>query len=96
MIKNYFVVTWQRIKSETPRYWRRLSMIGVVLAGISTFLAENDAIIPEDYKFIAKYVAAMSAAVALVSRFATVDTVLAEKSEDLLLTKNADKDITTV
>lgn len=96
MVKNYIVVTWQRLKSDTPRYWRRLSMIGLILAGAAGFLTENDAIIPEQYKWITKYVTAMSAAVALVSRFATVDKDLSEKSDELLLKKNSEKSIDTV
>ena len=96
MIKNFIVATWQRLKSDTPRYWRRISLIGALLAGLSTFLSENDAIVPEKYKWITKYVAAASAAAALVSRFATTDTELAQKSDDLLLKKNKNENIDTV
>lgn len=96
MIKNFIVVTWQRLKSDTPRYWRRLSMISLFITGVAGFLTENDAIIPEKYKYITKYVTAMSAAIAFVSRFSTTNNELAQKSEDLLLKKNAKENIDTV
>jgi len=96
MIKNYFLVTWQRLKSDTPRYWRRLSMVTLLITGVAGFLTENDAIIPEKYKFITKYVTAMAAAVSFVSRFATTNTELATKSDDILLKENADKKIDSI
>lgn len=91
LIKNYIILTYQRLKSDTPRYWRRLSNVGLVITLLSGFLTENDAIIPEKYKFITKYVTSMAAAVAIVTRFATKDKELSEKSEDALLKENADK-----
>lgn len=96
MIKNFFLVTWQRIKSDTPRYWRRVSMIGLFLSAAAGFLTENDAIIPEQYKYITKYVTAMSLAIAAVSRLATANTELATKSDDVLLKENADKKIDNI
>jgi hypothetical protein len=89
LIKNYLLVTWQRLKSDSPRYWRRFTWIAGFLALAAGFLTENDAIIPEKYKFITKYVTAMSLAAAFVSKLATVDPELAKKSEDLLLKENA-------
>jgi len=91
IVKNYLIVTWQRLKSDSPRYWRRFTWIAGILALASGFLTENDAIIPEKYKFITKYVTAMSVAAAFVSKLATVDPELAQKSDDLLLKENADK-----
>lgn len=96
MIKNYIIVTWRRLKSDTPRYWRRLSTIGLFITAAAGFLTENDAIIPEKYKFITKYVTAMAAAVALVSRFATTNEELSRKSDDILLKDNAGEKLDNV
>lgn len=82
LIKNYIIVTWQRLKSESPRYWRRFTWITAVLTATSLFLAENDAIIPEKYKFIAKYVAVAAATATFISKIPTADPVLAQKSDD--------------
>ena len=96
IIKNFFVVTWERIKGDTPRYWRRLSMIGLIMTGAAAFLTENESIIPEKYKFITKYAVAFSAGITLVTRLATTNTELATKSDELLLKENKDKTIDTI
>lgn len=96
VIKDYFVVTWQRLKSDTPKYWRRLSMIGLLITATATFLTENDAIVPEQYKWITKYVTAMAAAVAIVSRFATTSKELSEKSEEILTKAGNDEKLDNI
>lgn len=96
IIKNYIIVTWKRLVSNTPRYWRRLSAIGLILTGFSAFLAENNDIIPEEFKPIVRYIAVAAGAATLVSRFATTNEELSRKSEDLLLKENSAKKLENI
>lgn len=96
MIKNYLLVTWQRLKSNSPRYWKRFFWISTMVSALSAFLTEYDAIIPEKYKWISTHVAALAAGMALVSKFTTANEIIAQKSEDILLKENADKKLDSI
>lgn len=96
MIKNFLILTWARIKSETPRYWRRLSNAMILITALAGYVSENESIIPERYKFIVQIAAGVTFGAGLVSRLATKDTEITQKSEDILLKENAGKNVDTI
>lgn len=96
IIKNFLLVTWARIKSDTPRYWRRLSNIFILLTALAGYISENQSIIPEKYKFVLQIAAGITFGAGVISRLTTTNEVIAQKSEDILLKENADKKLDNI
>lgn len=72
---------WQRLNSETPKFWNRLAWFGGVLTAVSAGLlaAPADIVIPDFLRDAAGYLATAGFVATLLAKATTTDQKLSEK-----------------
>ena len=71
---------WQRLNSETPKFWKRFIFIGSVLTVVSASIigAPDDIAIPEWLREAAGYAATAGFVIAALGKATTTDSELSE------------------
>lgn len=72
---------WQRLNSETPKFWKKAAWLGGVLTAVSVgIVSAPDSIeIPELIKAVAGYLATAGFVMTLLAKAATTDDQLSRK-----------------
>lgn len=85
MIKDYLKVTYERIKSDTPRYFRRMIAAGLFIGSVGGGLIVAGDTIPESVQTAAKYMVAIGITTSIVAKSTTTSETLTIKSDEILI-----------
>jgi hypothetical protein len=69
----------ERVKAPTPKFFKKLRLIGLILAGVATTLVAGPVALPAVVIKIAGYLAVAGAVVGVVSQTAVGDTAVEEQ-----------------
>ncbi|WP_262246948.1 hypothetical protein [Parapedobacter soli] len=72
---------WQRLNSETPKFWKKAMALGATLTAISAalVLAPDNIALSEQVRQVAGYVATAGFVLTAVAKVTTADQALSEK-----------------
>lgn len=72
---------WQRLSSETPKFWKKAMALGATLTAISAALAfaPDNIALSEQVRNIAGYIATAGFVLTAVAKVTTADQALSEK-----------------
>lgn len=88
--KEYINLSVERLKSETPKYFKKTIKYGMVIGGLGVSIILAGGLVPAFIHAAAGYMVTVGIVSAYVAKTATCDSELTKKSEELLKTTKED------